>query len=135
MGLVKSSPVKTTPSEWIHTRGRPIDRLADFFINLHRLIVLQIRQINIQARLQATHDGASWCKQIAIPLAQRITLLCPPLPANFLKRELHQPSSFLLWRKNHFLPSSCILCVISITCLQTTYIPFYHSAQLPLMLT
>ncbi len=48
-----------------------------FFMNRHRPIVLQIRQNNMQARLQ-----------IAIPLAQRITLWCPPLPANFLKREL-----------------------------------------------
>ncbi len=51
-------------------------------------MVLQIRPINIQARLQATRDAASCCKRIAIPLAQQITLWCPPLPANFLKREL-----------------------------------------------
>ncbi len=38
-------------------------------------------------------DTTSCGKQIAIPLAQRITLWCPPLPANFLKRELPQPSS------------------------------------------
>ncbi len=47
----------------------------------------------MQARLQATRDAASCCKQIAIPLAQRITLWCPPLPSNFLKRELPQLSS------------------------------------------
>ncbi len=143
-------------------------------------------------------------------LIQRITLWCPPLPANFLKRELPQPSSLrrvtlrsigclqviavglrLLstqvykplfpaffsqfldfspyeqhifctlssslcflglvdlsihkrhkthasWvsntdsygEKNHFLPSSCILRVFRITCLQTTYILLNHSAQL-----
>ncbi len=45
-----------------------------FLINRHRPIVLQIRPINIQARLQATRDTASCGKQIAIPLAQRITL-------------------------------------------------------------
>ncbi len=43
-------------------------------------IVLQIKPINIQARLQATRDAASCGKQIAIPLAQQITLWCPPLP-------------------------------------------------------
>ncbi len=47
----------------------------------------------MQARLQATRDAASCCKQFAIPLAQRITLWCPPLPSNFLKRELPQLSS------------------------------------------
>ncbi len=55
--------------------------------------MLQIKPINIQACLKATHDAALCCKQIAIPLAQWITLWCPPLPANFLKRELPQPSS------------------------------------------
>ncbi len=59
---------------------RLIDRLMNrlmcgiFLIHWHRLIVLQIMPINIQTRLQATHDTASCCKQIAIPLAQRITL-------------------------------------------------------------
>ncbi len=118
-------------------------------MNRHQPIVLQIRPINIQARLQAiyiyafsrrfypkwltvhsgysfflsvhvfpgnrTHnlcaangmlyhwatgtleqairDAASCGKQIAIPLAQRITLWCPLLPANFLNWELPQPSS------------------------------------------
>ncbi len=59
------------------TRGRPIDQLIFFLMNQHRPIVLHIRQINIQARLQATRDAASCGKQIAIPLAQRITLWCP----------------------------------------------------------
>ncbi len=77
-----------------HTiRGRPIDRpiFGIFFYNRHRPIVLQIRPINIQARLQATRDAALCSKQIAIPLTQRITLWCPPLPANFLKRYLVTP--------------------------------------------
>ncbi len=69
------------------------DDFCHFLINRHRPIVLQIRPINIQARLQETHDAASNGKQIAIPPAQRITLWCPPLPANFLKSELPQPSS------------------------------------------
>ncbi len=60
----------------ICSRGRPID------------LVLQIRPINIQVHLQATRDAASCGKQIVIPLAQRTTMWCPPLPANFLKREL-----------------------------------------------
>ncbi len=70
--------------------GRPIDQpiFGIFLINRHQPIVLQFRPINIQARLQATRDAASCGKQIAIPLTQRITLWCPPLPANFLKREL-----------------------------------------------
>ncbi len=180
--------------------------------------MLQIRPINIQVHLQATHDTDLCGKQIAFPLALRITLWCPPLPANFLKRELPQPPSLrrvtlrligclhmtsLLWdsascrpqtqvykplfpasfrqfldfspseqhifvhdesslcflgladlsihkqqkthilsscywsllRNNHFLPSSCISRVIRITCLLTTYITLYHSAQLLLMLT
>ncbi len=81
------------------SRGWPIDRPADqsadfwnFLMNRHRPIVLQIRPINIQAQLQATCDAASCGKQVALPLAQQITLWCPPLPANFLKRELAQPS-------------------------------------------
>ncbi len=41
---------------------------------MHRPIVLQIRQINIPARLQAIRDAASCGKQIAISLAHRITL-------------------------------------------------------------
>ncbi len=64
-----------------------------FFTNRHRPIVLQIKPINIQARLQATCDAASCGEQIGIPPAQRITLWCPPLPANSLKKELPQPSS------------------------------------------
>ncbi len=67
--------------------GRPAD-FWHFWINQHRPIMLQIRPINIKARLQATRDAASCGKQIAIPPAHRITLWCPPLPANFLKREL-----------------------------------------------
>ncbi len=66
-------------SHLIDSRGRPIDRILtdllkipkdflNFFINRHRLIVLKIRPINIQARLQATRDAASCGKQIAIPL-------------------------------------------------------------------
>ncbi len=68
--------------------------------------MLQIRPINIQARLQATRDAASCCKQIAIPLAQRITLWCP----NLLKRVLPQPSSRVMLR--------------SIGCLHTTSLPW-----------
>ncbi len=72
---------------------RSIGRFLAFFtINQHQPIVLQIRPINIQARQQATSDAASRGKQIAIPLAQWITLWCPPLSVNFLKRELPQPS-------------------------------------------
>ncbi len=62
-------------------------------MNRHQPIVLEIRPINIQACLQAKRDAALCGKQIAIPLAQRITLWGPPLLANFLKRELPQPSS------------------------------------------
>ncbi len=78
---------------WIKV-DRLIGRFLDlfYFINWHRQIVLQIRLIYIQARLQATRDAALCGKQIAIPLSQRITLRCPPLPANFLKREL--PGNF-----------------------------------------
>ncbi len=38
-------------------------------MNRHRPIVLQIRPINIQARMQATRDAASCGKQIDIPSA------------------------------------------------------------------
>ncbi len=52
--------------------------------------MLKIRPINIKARLQATRDASSCGKQIAIPLAQRITLWCPPLPDN-------------IWRENYLV--------------------------------
>ncbi len=71
------------PSEWesdknstpVHQLSLEVDWLiCIFFINRHRPNVLQIRPINIQARLQAIRDAASCGKQIALPLAQWITL-------------------------------------------------------------
>ncbi len=51
-------------------------------MNRHRPIVLQIRPINIQARMQATRDAASCGKQIDIPLVQRITLGASQYPSS-----------------------------------------------------
>ncbi len=61
-----SAENNNTNSAKVDIRGGPIDRPADqladfwiFFINRHRPIVLQIRPINIQVRLQETLDAAS----------------------------------------------------------------------------
>ncbi len=50
--------------------------------------------INIQMRLQATRDAASCVKQIAIPLAQRITLWFPLCLLTF-------------WRENYLSLGVC----------------------------
>ncbi len=81
-------PMQTSIHNIINLKGM----VSGKGLPINQPIVLQTRPSNIQAPLQATRNAALCCKQIVIPLAQRITLWCPPLPAYFLKRELPQPS-------------------------------------------
>ncbi len=97
------------------SRGWPIDRPADqsadfgiFLMNRHRPIVLQIRPINIQAQLQATCEAASCGKQIALPLAQRITLWCPLCLLTFWRENSVSRHHCATWRSvQYFSLSYC----------------------------